>query len=150
MCSCLSAAQRRPFSSPSASHEQSSLQSCPPSRAVLPPGRGPAPRLRTALRRVEDLFPQVFRWHLPAPFSPVLLCSCSESPCLFWVVNMHYLSFLLVSCLCTGIFVLFIFVYSTGPRMILFTFYCSIKCWINTCDIMKMQRSWKFTWENKA
>lgn len=34
--------------------------------------------------------------------------------------------------------------------MIPFTFYCSIKCRINTCDIMKMQRAWNLTLENKA
>lgn len=33
--------------------------------------------------------------------------------------------------------ILLIFVYSVGPGMILLKLYCSIKCWINTCDTTK-------------
>lgn len=69
---------------------------------------------------------------------PFLLsfCYCSKS-FLFWIVNVCYFSLLFVSCYMQGFCNthISIFYSTSGDSLILY--YCSIKCWINTCDIME-------------
>lgn len=90
-----------------------------------------SPRSRTAFPGILGLVSPTF----PVEFSCCILCYCSITLGLFWVASMYCLSSLSKVFPC-GDFVLLVFVSCTGPALILLLPYCSIKCWVNTCDIM--------------
>lgn len=99
------------------------------SRKVSPPF---SPRSRTAFPGILGLVSPTF----PVEFSCCLLYYCSITPALFWVASMCCLSSpsKLLPC---GDFVLLVFVSCTGPALIPLLPYCSVKCWVNTCDVME-------------
>lgn len=88
------------------------FSSLPAGGRVLAPGWGPVLLVWIALPNVLGLVSPI----LQVEFTCCLLCYCSKSPCLFSVVNTYFLSFLLVSFLCAGVFVLLTFVSSEGFR----------------------------------
>ena len=64
-------------------------------------------------------------------------CYCSKSSFLFWTVNICYFSLLFVSCYMQGFCNIHISIFYSASGDSLTLYYCSIKCWFNTCDIME-------------
>lgn len=70
---------------------------------------------------------------------PSLLSFCygSKFSFLFWTVSICYFSLLFVSCYVQGFCNIHISIFYSASGDSLTLYYCSIKCWINTCDIME-------------